>query len=504
MSNVFGPKKPLFGPYTYRVKRNVNGDTLIAVYHGSKRIAHIDAFWAYSMRSIEEHEAEEAQRVGGRGRRLVCATDLRALGAEGRYPNVLRVGHAFMDDEAYKGKGIGRAMYEAMMAEGFAVRETRISGSPGPMFLIPDECGGAGNTSADAKRVWASLARDYPSQGTSIRVDAPPVIGSRAKPNPRRRNPDIDPRLLAADGARYFSDDALAEADREAASSKSRTALVLMHPRDFLKMAEPGMREESQAALERVLDAGVRLSDVPRLFVATSRTDPHRAVVTGHEGRHRSRALLARGVTQMPVRIHSQNIRWGEQTDPKSWDYEPVLPSVLVGEGANGYNTLAMPIPLHYPELVSRLRPRTNPRRRNPEADYRMRHRPSEGERAHELGAEWLPADVFVHPEWYTGFREMLPEFWPVLLSAQGKPRKTLRIYRALPQPHATFREGDWVTLSLSYAKAHLESNVSEGGHIIAADVPASTLRFAGDDLMEWGYWGPTVEGTPVRLRGRR
>ena len=194
MSNVFGPKKPLFGPYTYRTKQNSNGDTLIAVYHGSKRIAHIDAFWAYSMRALEEHEEDEARRgtgrAGERGRRLVCATDLRALGAEGKYPNVLRVGHAFMDDDAYKGKGIGRAMYEAMMVEGFAVRQTRIGGQPGPMFLVPDECGGAGNTSADAKRVWASLARDYPSQGTSIRVDAPPVIGSRAKVNPRRRNPD--------------------------------------------------------------------------------------------------------------------------------------------------------------------------------------------------------------------------------------------------------------------------------------------------------------------------
>lgn len=194
MSNAFGPKKPLFGPYTYRVKQNSNGDTLIAVYHGSKRIAHIDAYWAYSMRAIEEHEADEARRAsgssGGRGRRLVCASDLRALGAEGRYPNVLAVGHAFMDDEAYKGKGIGRAMYEAMMVEGFAVRQTRIGGQPGPMFFVPDECKGAGNTSAEAQRVWASLARDYPSQGTSIRVDAPPVIGSRApRPNPRRWNP---------------------------------------------------------------------------------------------------------------------------------------------------------------------------------------------------------------------------------------------------------------------------------------------------------------------------
>jgi len=188
MSNAFGPRKPLFGAYIYRAKQDSNGNTLLAVYHGSKRIAHMDAYWAYSMRRIESHEVEEIRL--GRGKRLVCATDLRALGAEGNYPNVLVVGHAFIDDDAYKGKGIGRAMYEAMMVEGFAVRETRVGGTKGPMFFIPDDCGGGGSTSDDAKRVWASLVRDYPSQGTSIRVDAPPVIGSRKRANPRRRNPD--------------------------------------------------------------------------------------------------------------------------------------------------------------------------------------------------------------------------------------------------------------------------------------------------------------------------
>jgi predicted GNAT family acetyltransferase len=142
----------------------------------------MDAYWAYSMRAIEEREEEVKQR--GRGRS--CVTDLRALGAEGKYPNVLAVSHAFITDDAHKGKGVGRAMYQAMMAEGFAVRESRIGGQPGPMFFIPDECSGVGNTSAEARRVWDSLVRDYPSQGTSIRVDAPPVIGSRMRTNPRK------------------------------------------------------------------------------------------------------------------------------------------------------------------------------------------------------------------------------------------------------------------------------------------------------------------------------
>lgn len=186
MSNVFGPKKPLFGPYTYRAKQNSNGDTLIAVYHGAKRIAHMDAYWAYSVRTFEDREAD-VQRYG---KGLSCYTDLRTLGAEGKYPNILSVSHAFIDDPAYMNKGVGRAMYEAMMAEGYAVRETRIGGSPGPLFFVPDVCKGVGSTSADALRVWASLGRDYPSAGVVIRVDAPPVVGSRARANPRRRNPD--------------------------------------------------------------------------------------------------------------------------------------------------------------------------------------------------------------------------------------------------------------------------------------------------------------------------
>ena len=188
----------------------------------------------------------------------------------------------------------------------------------------------------------------------------------------RRRNPDIDPRLLAADGARYFSPEALAEADEEGSGYKSRVALVLMHPQDFLDMAEPGKREEAQASLERVIGAGIGFAGVPRLFVDVDGDDPRIAHVTGHEGRHRSRALLARGVTQMPVRIHSQTIRWSEQSDPKARYYKAQLPERLYGEGENRRNVLPMPVPLHYPELAPRMRAaaRVNPsRRRNPDAE---------------------------------------------------------------------------------------------------------------------------------------
>ena len=174
----------------------------------------------------------------------------------------------------------------------------------------------------------------------------------------RRRNPtlpaSLHPALRAADGAPYFSDDALEEANTEGETYKSRTALVLMDPADFLRIADPGKEEARQVALEQVLREGTRLSDVPRLFVDYDETSGV-AVVTGHEGRHRSRSLLARGVKQMPVRIHTTNIRWSEQTSPKAWDYIEVLPHTLTGEAGHAYNRMPMPVPIHYPQLAERM-----------------------------------------------------------------------------------------------------------------------------------------------------
>ena len=46
------------------------------------------------------------------------------------------------------------------------------------MFAVPMSCLSVGSTSSDAMRVWASLARRYPSSGTTIRVDAAPVLGT--------------------------------------------------------------------------------------------------------------------------------------------------------------------------------------------------------------------------------------------------------------------------------------------------------------------------------------
>ena len=139
-------------------------------------------------------------------------------------------------------------------------------------------------------------------------------------------------------------------------------------------------------------------------------------------------------------------------------------------------------------------------------SEYFMRHRPDEnGPAAHDLASgSYMPAKVLTHPNFYTGFKSKVFEFWHDIRKVQGQPNALITIYRALPSSApAVFNRGDWVTLSRSYAKGHIESNVPDG-KVISAKVPAKDVRFAGDDLMEWGYWGqPIVIKTRARKTNR-
>ncbi len=134
---------------------------------------------------------------------------------------------------------------------------------------------------------------------------------------------------------------------------------------------------------------------------------------------------------------------------------------------------------------------------------YRMRHRPDpDGLHAHNLRSPEAPDRLLDRPEWYTGFPGLVMLVRAQLLRVQGKPDETLAIFRAVPANVREIRSGDWVTLSPRYAQGHLEQMAGgQGGHVIEAVVPARTVRFAGDDLMEWGYWGPTVVGRVVGKR---
>lgn len=127
------------------------------------------------------------------------------------------------------------------------------------------------------------------------------------------------------------------------------------------------------------------------------------------------------------------------------------------------------------------------------EEDYKMQHRPD---------TEWnmtpddllgensvAPKDIYEHPEYYlvNDNNKVLEETKKVLESVKDKPNEMITIYRATPGNE--INDGDWVTLSKSYAEDHNYSQLDGKGNILEKKVPVKDVQWAGDDLAEWGYF---------------
>jgi len=147
--------------------------------------------------------------------------------------------------------------------------------------------------------------------------------------------------LDPSDGKSFFTPEALESAKKET-GYKSRTTIIDMDPADFLKLADEGISESKTDLVESVLSSGKQLSSVPSLSFKIDKEG--NAVVTAHEGRHRARALIARGVKSMPVRFTSSTIRWDRQSDLKDFDRVADWPKALKGQGANSKNVLPFPV----------------------------------------------------------------------------------------------------------------------------------------------------------------
>jgi serine/threonine protein phosphatase 1 len=161
--------------------------------------------------------------------------------------------------------------------------------------------------------------------------------------------------LLAADGAAYFSDEAIQYA-LDDANYRSRRTVALISPQDFLTLAEPGHSEDKEAGVRDLLASGTRFDSLPVLTFQNNGDGT--GTITGHEGRHRSRALIARGVKQMPVILnsgeqgHGPAIRWGsglESVYPPRRGPPPMFPSVLISE-KYGRHRRPTPISVVYPD----------------------------------------------------------------------------------------------------------------------------------------------------------
>ena len=116
---------------------------------------------------------------------------------------------------------------------------------------------------------------------------------------------------------------------------KGKNKLVQMPIDTFLKLAKqdtPGDRRDKVARVEKIIDENGKFSSVPYLYIEID--SKGNAITTGHEGRHRARALKALGYSTIPVELRS-NIRWSEQQDPESFDYQKNWPATLVGENGD-------------------------------------------------------------------------------------------------------------------------------------------------------------------------
>jgi DNA topoisomerase IB len=172
-----GPNTPLMerpdAKVKYRVKTTSDG-IYVAVYYGRTKIGGMNAFvkkypeqdscGSDVWKLLEQHpQVEDTSRERWVPNDGVPRTNTRAL----------QVYKAFITDETKHGMGIGKAMYAAMMGEWFK--------KVGPFLFMPMSCGGASGTSPDAKRVWDSLARRFPSSGDVVAVLKRPALPAEVK-----------------------------------------------------------------------------------------------------------------------------------------------------------------------------------------------------------------------------------------------------------------------------------------------------------------------------------
>lgn len=127
------------------------------------------------------------------------------------------------------------------------------------------------------------------------------------------------------------------------------------------------------------------------------------------------------------------------------------------------------------------------------ETDYFMNHRPTEsGITADNLinqNVETpMPKDIYEHPEYYFQMNEKSSkESISVLRRIRNNPNAEITIYRATPGNK--INNGDWVTLSKSYAEWHNQSQFDGKGNILEMKVKATDVQYAGDDINEFGYF---------------
>jgi hypothetical protein len=131
--------------------------------------------------------------------------------------------------------------------------------------------------------------------------------------------------------------------------------------------------------------------------------------------------------------------------------------------------------------------------------EYQGSHRaPVDTVRLHDLlGAEsTFSDDVYSHPQYYTfgGNEPYERESVEIIQRVRGNPDAEVTLYRAAPPGVTSINSGDWVAISESYARQHAMQDDDEANDwpVYTIKAKASDIRSGGNDLIEWGYHGPS------------
>ena len=130
--------------------------------------------------------------------------------------------------------------------------------------------------------------------------------------------------------------------------------------------------------------------------------------------------------------------------------------------------------------------------------DYQMGHRPTETGATVDnitLNGDVMPNDFYTHPHYYSDMNDQsYKESYKAILSVKDNPNAEIEIYRA--GVNGELNNGDWVTLSKTYAVEHSKSEFGDNAQVNKYTVNVSNVQFAGDDINEFGFFADekTVE----------